>query len=57
MFSTNSLVELFKAVAKSTAKTMPGQRPGSFGAGILDIGALLDEALPPASALGIEDPA
>jgi hypothetical protein len=36
---------------------MRNQRPGSFGAGILDIGALLEEALPPASALGIEAPA
>ncbi|WBY02915.1 S8/S53 family peptidase [Ramlibacter tataouinensis] len=50
-------VEAFKVVAKATAKPMPNQRPGSFGAGILDIGALLDEALPPASALGIEAPA
>ena len=50
-------VEAFKAVAKSTARKMPHQQPGSFGAGILDIGALLAEALPPASALAIEPPA
>ena len=44
-------IEAFKVVAKASCKKMPNQQPGSFGAGILNIGALLDQALPPASAL------
>jgi hypothetical protein len=44
-------VEAFKAVAKAAARPMPGQQPGSFGAGILDLAALLDLPLPPASSL------
>ena len=44
-------VEAFKAVAKATARKMPNQQPGSFGAGILDLEALLDSALPDAGAL------
>lgn len=50
-------VEAFRAVARSTARPMPNQRPGSFGAGILDIAALLDEPLPPAGSLKKEEPA
>ena len=50
-------VEAFKAVAKATARAMPNQQPGSFGAGILDIGALLGAALPAAGTLQQEAPA
>ncbi len=50
-------IEAFKAVAKATARPMPHQQPGSFGAGILDIGALLDAALPPPASLQQEAPA
>ena len=50
-------VEAFKVVAKATAKPMPNQRPGAFGAGILDVEALLKEQLPPVNALAIESPA
>ncbi len=44
-------VEAFKAVAKATARKMPNQQPGSFGAGVLDIATLLDSALPDAGGL------
>ena len=44
-------VEAFKAAAKATARRMPNQQPGSFGAGILDIAALLDAALPDSGGL------
>lgn len=50
-------VEAFKAVAKATARPMPHQQPGTFGAGILDIGALLQAPLPPAGGLDAEAPA
>jgi len=50
-------VEAFKAVARATARRMPHQQPGSFGAGILDIGALLDSPLPAAATLRPEAPA
>jgi hypothetical protein len=50
-------VEAFKAVAKSTARKMPNQQPGAFGAGVLDIAALLDSALPDAGELVQEGPA
>ncbi len=50
-------VEAFKAVAKATARPMPKQQPGSFGAGILDIAALLNQPLPPAASLQPELPA
>lgn len=50
-------VEAFKAVARATARPMPNQRPGSFGAGILDIAALLDEPLPAPGTLSLEPPA
>jgi Subtilase family len=50
-------VEAFKAVARATARPMPNQQPGAFGAGILDIAALLDAALPAASTLQPERPA
>lgn len=50
-------IEAFKAVAKATARLMPNQQPGSFGAGILDIGRLLQEPLPAAAALQKEAPA
>lgn len=39
-------IEAFKTVAKATARKMPHQQPGSFGAGVLDIAALLNPALP-----------
>ena len=44
-------VEAFKAAAKATARKMPNQQPGAFGAGVLDIAALLDSALPDAAGL------
>jgi len=44
-------VEAFKVVAKATARRMPNQQPGSFGAGVLDIAALLESALPDAEGL------
>jgi len=50
-------VEAFKSVAKATARAMSNQQPGSFGAGILDVAALLNEPLPPAAALQQEAPA
>lgn len=50
-------VEAFKAVAKATARKMPHQQPGAFGAGILNIGALLKAPLPPSSSLEQERPA
>lgn len=50
-------VEAFKVVAKATAQPMPEQQPGSFGAGVLNIGALLQAPLPPAAALVKEGPA
>ena len=50
-------VEAFKAVAKATARPMPNQQPGSFGAGILDIGALVQAPLPPKDGLSKERPA
>lgn len=49
-------VEAFKAVARATARPMPHQRPGSFGAGILDIGRLLSAPLPAPSSLRAEKP-
>lgn len=42
-------IEAFKQVAKASAKSMPHQKPGSFGAGVLDIAALLQAPLPPAA--------
>lgn len=50
-------IEAFKAVAKATARKMPNQQPGSFGAGILDIAALLNAPLPAPEALVQEGPA
>lgn len=50
-------VEAFKAVAKATARKMPEQKPGSFGAGILDVASLLNEELPAAGSLHQEEPA
>lgn len=50
-------IEAFKAVAKSTARPMPNQKPGSFGAGILDIAALVNAPLPTAASLQPESPA
>jgi subtilisin family serine protease len=50
-------VEAFKAAAKATARRMPHQQPGSFGAGVLDVAALLNAALPPAGSLLQEEPA
>lgn len=50
-------VEAFKAVAKSTATPMPHQQPGSFGAGVLNIGELLHAPLPAAESLVQEGPA
>jgi hypothetical protein len=50
-------VEAFKAVAKATARAMPNQQPGSFGAGILDVAKLLDAGLPAAASLQQESPA
>jgi hypothetical protein len=49
-------VEAFKAVARATARPMPHQQPGSFGAGILDIGRLLAAPLPAPSSLSKEAP-
>jgi hypothetical protein len=50
-------VEAFKWVAKATARPMPNQQPGSFGAGVINIGDLLLHELPPALALVQERPA
>lgn len=50
-------IEAFKHIAKQTARLMPHQQPGSFGAGILDIDALLNAPLPDAASLTQEDPA
>lgn len=50
-------VEAFKAVAKASARPMPNQQPGSFGAGILDVAALLNAPLPAAGSLQQELPA
>jgi len=50
-------VEAFKSVAKATARPMPNQKPGSFGAGILDVAALLNAPLPAAAGLKQEAPA
>lgn len=44
-------VEAFKTVAKATARKMPNQQPGAFGAGILDIGAILNAPLPSSTLL------
>jgi hypothetical protein len=40
-------VEAFKTVAKATARPMQNQQTNAFGAGILDIAALLNAPLPP----------
>jgi hypothetical protein len=48
-------VEAFKAVAAATANPMRHQQPGSFGAGVLDIAALLQAPLPLASTLQREN--
>jgi Subtilase family len=50
-------IEAFKTVVKATARPMPNQQPGSFGAGILDIAALLNAPLPAGAALHKEAPA
>jgi len=50
-------VEAFKLAAKATAKPMPNQQPGAFGAGILDIARLLNEPLPASGSLTMEAPA
>ena len=50
-------VEAFKAVAKSTARPMPNQKPGAFGVGILNVAELLNSPLPEASTLQQEPPA
>jgi hypothetical protein len=50
-------VEAFKTVAKATARKMPNQQSGSFGAGILDVSALLDAPLPSVGALHKDAPA
>lgn len=50
-------IEAFKAVAKASANPMPHQQPGAFGAGVLDIGALLQQPLPAAASLRAEKPA
>jgi hypothetical protein len=50
-------IEAFKAVAEATAKPMPHQKPGSFGAGVLDVGRLVRRPLPPASSLAKDRPA
>ncbi len=50
-------VEAFKTVARTTARKMPNQQPGAFGAGILDIGAILNAPLPSSTLLRQEPPA
>ena len=50
-------VEAFKAVTKASAQAMPNQQAGSFGAGVIDVAALLQQPLPAADALRAEDPA
>lgn len=50
-------VEAFKAVAKATARPMPNQQPGSFGAGILNVTELLNAPLPAIATLQQEGPA
>lgn len=50
-------VEAFKVAAKKTARLMPNQQPGSFGAGILNIADLLNFALPEPTSLEQEAPA
>lgn len=42
-------VEAFRTVARQTARVPPGWQPGAFGAGILDVAALLQAPLPPAA--------
>ena len=49
-------VEAFKVVAKASARLMPHQQPGSFGAGILQIDRLLQQPLPAAASLVRERP-
>ena len=49
-------VEAFKVVAKASARLMPHQQPGSFGAGILQIDRLLQLPLPAAASLVRERP-
>ncbi|HVR49916.1 MAG TPA: hypothetical protein VMS38_09270, partial [Pseudorhodoferax sp.] len=50
-------VEAFKAAARATAQPMPHQKPGAFGAGVLDIDALLRRPLPAPGTLRMERPA
>lgn len=49
------VVEAFKVLAKRTSRPMPHQRPGSFGAGIVNIADLLNQQLPAAATLRRED--
>lgn len=50
-------VEAFKVVTRATARQMPNQQPGTFGAGVIDIAALLGSSLPDPGALVREGPA
>ncbi len=50
-------VEAFRQVARQTARVPAVWQPGAFGAGILDLAALLAAPLPPASALVKAPPA
>lgn len=50
-------VQAFIDTARATAQPMPHQQPGSFGSGILDIGALLAAPLPDPATLHAQAPA
>lgn len=50
-------IAAFKACVKATARPMPNQAPGSFGAGVIDIARLLDSPLPVVTSNDQEDPA
>lgn len=44
-------VEAFRSIARATARVPEHWNPGAFGTGILDVAAVLDASLPPASSL------
>ncbi|MBZ8144075.1 hypothetical protein CLD22_30355, partial [Rubrivivax gelatinosus] len=50
-------VEAFRSVLRASARVPPGWQPGAFGTGIVDVAAVLQAELPPASALVRQPPA
>ena len=50
-------VEAFRTVVRASARVPAVWNPGAFGAGIIDVAAVLNEPLPPASALEAQPPA